>query len=287
MIQLTRNEVRTLSTLQLLGHPNILQLISCYTHDSKHHLVSPYIAGGTLRHLLEQAETTDLAREDLLYSVAGLASAIWALHPVVLGDAEPSYKGNHQDLRHDNIFVDSDRLVLADFGLSSIKSMSDSTRTPFKGRNGYRQAPECVDLERLYHENETNRAADVFAPRCIITDLLVYLVYGADKIKEFRDSREFAVPPMRYCLFHRGKAPHAVVIRWLDRVAAQDGSPSVHNIVQLVKEMLETMPSERPTAATVTATLYINVITAFTERLLPQFNRLCSSARAMVEKARF
>lgn len=223
----------------------------------------------------------------MLCRIAGLASAIWALHDFVLEDTEPSHKGNHQDLRPDNILVDGDRLILADFGLSSIKSMDQNSTTPFKGRKGYCQAPECVELGRPYQEHETNRATDIFALACIIADLLIYLIKGASGVKKFRDAREFHIPPMCYYLYHKGGSSNDAVKHWLARAAEEDGSRSIRDVVQLVSEMLEISPNKRPGAAIVTARLYLSTIQAFDEHVSILFARFDTHPDAVIEKARF
>ncbi|KAI9744317.1 MAG: hypothetical protein M1818_002469 [Claussenomyces sp. TS43310] len=281
------NEVRVLSSLQRLKHPNILQLVGCYTYNSKHNLVSPFVPGGTLRRFLENPKSPDLCREEMFSSIAGLTSAIWALHEFVHGDTEPSHKGHHQDLWPDNILVDGARFILADFGLSSIKSMNDVSRTPFKGRRGYCQAPECADLRPPYQEHETTRATDIFALACIIADLLVYLVWGSSGVQEFREAREFRMPPMCYYMYHKGETSNDAVAAWLEKAAKEDGSQSMQEVVQLLGQMLRILPTERPGAATVTATLYICTVRAFWEQFSEMFARFPSSPDALIEKARF
>jgi serine/threonine protein kinase len=71
------NEVRILSMLQSLKHPNILKLVACYTHNSKHNLISPYVAGGTLQNFLQQDRPVEQSCEKIFCSMAGLASAIY------------------------------------------------------------------------------------------------------------------------------------------------------------------------------------------------------------------
>ena len=165
--------------------------------------------------------------------IAGLASAIWALHVFVLDDTKPSRNGHHQDLRHDNVLFDGERFILADFGLSSIKSMSQSTKTPFKGRKGYCQAPECVDLGHPYQEHQITPAADIFALGCIIADLTVYLVRGQSGLKEFRDSRNFHMAPMSYFLYHKGGKPNDAVSIIMGEISDSASSKSIHTVIHL------------------------------------------------------
>ena len=281
------NEVEILSTLQRLKHPNILNLVGCYTYKFKHNLISPYIIGGTLKDFLKQPKPEGLCQEELFYAISGLASAVWALHEFVLDDTVPSLKGHHQDLRPDNILVDANRFILADFGLSSIKSIEEDSKTPFKGRKGYCQAPECANLGHPYQEHETTRKTDIFALACIIADLLVYLVHGANGVELFRDAREFHMPPMCYYLFHKGNAANDTVATWLRTLGSETRDRSFQDVVDVVINMLNIDPRDRPDAAAVTAQLYISTITAFSERLSCLFNRFPSSPDACVENARF
>lgn len=281
------NEIRILSTLQLLKNSNILQLAGCYTYKSKHNLISPYIAGGTLRNFLKNSRPEDLSHERILYSLSGLACGIWALHELVLDNNEPSHKGHHQDLRLDNVLVEEDRFILADFGLSSIRNIGESSLTPFKGRRGYCQAPECVDLGRPYQERDATRATDIFSLGCIAADVIVYLVKGPSGVKEFRDAREFRLPPMCYYLYHKGDASNDTVATWLQDVARENGYQSIEDVVQLIAEMLEVSPQKRPSASTVMARLCIGTIKAYSEHFSTLFSKFVSSSDATIEEARF
>ncbi|KAL4747497.1 kinase-like domain-containing protein [Aspergillus terricola var. indicus] len=282
------NEVRVLSTLQRLAHPNILRLVACYTHDGKHNLVSPFIAGGTLRDLLSRDRPASLTREKLLCSMAGLASAIWALHVFTLDDdIQSSYKGHHQDLWGKNILVDGDRLILADFGISSIKKMNEDTPTRFKGRIGYYQAPECADLDPPYSEHKSSRASDIFALGCIFTDILVYFAFGPEGSREFSEARKFRISQFEYRTFHKGKRLHEVVGSWLQKIQSKDKSKSTAESIHLIRRMLEIRPENRPRADEVTATIYVCAIKAFSERVLSSFGRFTNVQDAMIEKARY
>ena len=281
------NEIRILSTLQLLKNPNILQLAGCYTYKSKHNLISPYIAGGTLRTFLKNPRPEGLSHERILCSLSGLACGIWALHELVLDNNEPSHKGHHQDLRLDNVLVEGDRFILADFGLSSIRNIGESSLTPFKGRRGYCQAPECADLGRPYRERDTTRATDIFSFGCIAADVIVYLVRGALGVKKFRDAREFRTPPMCYYLYHKGNASNEVVVTWLQEVARENGTQSIEDVVQLISEMLEISPQKRPSASTVMAKLCMSAIKAYSEYFSALFSKFVSSSDATIEEARF
>ncbi|EPS37260.1 hypothetical protein H072_9063 [Dactylellina haptotyla CBS 200.50] len=282
-----KNELRVLSTLQRLKHPNILQLIGCYTLNSKHNLISPFISGGTLQKYLEQQKPTAADKTRLFASLAGLASAIWALHDFLPGDTSITQKGHHQDLRPDNILVEGERFILADFGLSSIKHLEERSETAFKGRKGYCQAPECAELRRPFREFKITRASDIYALGCIATDLLTHLIYGPGGVKEFREARGFQMPPTRYYFFHKEDRKNDVVGTWLDKARDRDQSPSMTTIVELIRKMLLISPDQRPSAANTTANLYIATFTAFSEELQTLFAKFTSSPDAQIAQAMF
>ncbi|KAF2971960.1 hypothetical protein GQX73_g1513 [Xylaria multiplex] len=107
-----------------------------------------------------------------------LASVIQALHEFVLEDGDAMPKGRHQDLKPDNVPVEGTRLILAEFGPSSMKDSSSESNTPLKRKKGYCQAPECSALVRLFQEHEMTPANDIFTFACITIDWLVYLLNG-------------------------------------------------------------------------------------------------------------
>ncbi|KAL1598314.1 hypothetical protein SLS59_006998 [Nothophoma quercina] len=280
-------EAHTLAILQQLRHPNILPLVSCYTWQQKHNLISPYMRGGNLRQLLQEDRKTDCTREDLFVALAGVTSALWALHECVLDESEPILKGLHQDLNPDNILVDNNRFILADFGLSSIKNLSADSKTQFKGGGGYYKAPECADLALPYGVHDATRATDVWATACMIADLLVHFVRGGPGVEEFRKAREFGIHPIRYRgLFHKGEEVNHAVKDWLDKIAGEDGSKSMREVVLLVLSMLKIAPDARPKSSDVTVALYQITIEAFCDHLCALFVDLEPSWEVLIEKSR-
>ena len=247
----------------------------------------PYIAGGTLRKFLKSPKPQGLSHDRTLCSLSGLACRVWALHELVLDNNEPSHKGHHQDLRLDNVLVEDERFILADFGLSSIRSIEENSMTPFKGRRGYCQAPECVDLGRPYRERETTRATDIFSLGCIAADVIVYLMSGHEGLKRFHDAREFKSPPMCYYLYHKGSAANEAVTSWLQHVMQETDYQSIKDIFPLISEMLEVSPNKRPPASIVMARMCISTIRAYSEHFLNAFSRFSKHPDAAIEEARF
>lgn len=281
------NEARILSILQRLRNPNILNLVCCYTHQSKHNLISPFIRDGDLQSFLRREYPKDMSLGTLLSALAGLSSAIWALHEFVLDDSEPSMKGNHQDLRPENVLVDGSRFILADFGLSSIKRISANSRTPFKGRKGYCQAPECVDIFPPYQEHNVTRAIDIFSFACIIADVLVHYRKGPSGVQQFRSAREFELHPMCFSLYHKGNRSNEAVAEWLKEISISSSQQALEQVVQLATESLEIQPLRRPNAAMVTAKLCVAAITAFSEPITASFDRLPDSMERKIQQSRF
>ena len=280
------NEVRVLSILQRLNHPNILKLLACYTHKNKHNIISPYVTGGTLHTFLQREKASSLTQGKIFYMISGLASAVWALHEIFSEDTGATLKGLHQDLRPVNVLYDGNRLILADFGLSSIKSAAENSNTPFKGRVDYYQAPECADLGPPYEEHETTRATDIFALGCIITDMIVYHFKGRAGLDAFQKSRNFILPPFHYHLYHNGTTLNEAVADILHQVSEQEDSASLRNLAELVSLMLDIDPKKRPLGRTVTAKSYAITIAAFTEQLDRLFADLGRVPEALVEQAR-
>ncbi|TKA24286.1 hypothetical protein B0A54_17447 [Friedmanniomyces endolithicus] len=209
------------------------------------------------------------------------------MHEFVFGSDHQAHKGHHDDLRPDNVLFDGSRLILADFGLSSLKASPENSKTTFKGRQGFYQPPECVDLGHPYKEHGATRASDIFAFGCMIADIVVHLAKGPAGVKEFEAARTFHRQPITFHLFHKGNRANDAVAAYLEKTATEFGSPVFGEIVQLVVTMLNLDPKKRPLARLVTTKLYDFTIAAFVEQCTPLFVTLKSSPHAVIEHACF
>lgn len=281
------NEIRVLRTLQELKHPNILKLLACYTHKSKHNIISTYVPKGNLQTYLEEDQPGNTSLPEMLHRIAGLVSSIWALHDIVRADVDAVQKGQHQDLRPANILYDGTRFILSDFGLSNVKAAADTSGTSFKGRTGFYQAPESAELIRPYREHKTTRASDIFALGCIIADLIVHFVRGSSGIKEFRERRKFQVADFVHNLYHKGSAPNEAVFQYLAQIITQYKDTRLDNIVKLIEDMLQIKPASRPVAFKVAARVNAITVAAFADKINNQFSEVTKIADAIVEHARF
>lgn len=88
-------------------------------------------------------------------------------------------------------------------------------------------------------------------------------------------------------LYHKDDQSHEIFLERLENIAKEDGTQSMRDVVQLVKQMFEITPDKRPKAATATAKLNISTIKAFSEDILTQLTRLSASPEVLIEKSRF
>lgn len=88
-------------------------------------------------------------------------------------------------------------------------------------------------------------------------------------------------------LYHKGDQSHEIVLERLENIAKEDGTQSMREVVQLVKQMLEIRPDKRPKATTATAKLNISIIKAFSEDIITQFTNLPPSPEVLIGKSRF
>jgi eukaryotic-like serine/threonine-protein kinase len=111
-----------------LTHPNILPIYEFGRSGQLRYLVSPYVAGGSLRELLDEAA---LSQAEILSITGEIVSALDYLHARNI---------IHRDLKPSNIFLDFDRRAyLADFGLA--RAISDTTVALHTGRGTLPYAP--------------------------------------------------------------------------------------------------------------------------------------------------
>lgn len=280
-------EVAVLSTLQRMNHPNILKLVACYTVGQKHNLVSPHITQGTLKELFAQRQLANLEQWKLFNLLAGLASALWALHQIFDKEDGAPLKGLHADLRPVNVLYDGDRLILADFGLSRIKPASELSQTEVKARIDYYQAPECTPLEDPWDEGPYTRASDMFALGCMVTEVIVHIVKGHKGWRRFETERTFKRGEFTYHLFHTGNAINPAVSKVLEETANASNKRSIGQLADYALDLLDIDPLERPDAETFTKNLYKSTVAAFGETIQDRFAALTWSAGVAIEMARF
>jgi serine/threonine protein kinase len=252
---MANDEHTVLWLLSHLKHPNMLELLGSYTFQGVHNFLFPMVEGGNLKHLLQSSMSIDApwSRTDYFSALAGLSSAVQHLHNYrhpTIGDA---LMGCHHDIKPANVLVRGKALVLADFGLSTIREGEDS-KTQFKTGRGIYKAPECEDYSNGFHPGTIGRSMDIWALGCIIMEVMTHLHWGPEGVAEFKTGRKTVIPGViTTYAFHGGKSPNVGVEKWLEKLEAL-GSFSLP-VAREAKRMLSIAPVDRPAADHVSSTL--------------------------------
>ncbi|XP_067346282.1 interleukin-1 receptor-associated kinase 3 isoform X2 [Channa argus] len=103
-------------------HPNILDLLGCFSEDDRYCLVYPYLPNGSLFQRLHHQDKGDpLSWQERLNIIKGIAKALHHLHT---GKPCPVICGN---ISSTNILLDEDlQPMLSDFGLARLRPNSAS-----------------------------------------------------------------------------------------------------------------------------------------------------------------
>ena len=118
-----------------------MELLGFYTFKSHHYLLFPP-AASDLGQLLYPPAASDLdqvlrdspflrSEFNNLLALSGLASAVEKLHNYESEILHVSLIGCHHDLKPKNVLVDEGKFLLADFGLSKFKNVSEDSKSPF------------------------------------------------------------------------------------------------------------------------------------------------------------
>jgi serine/threonine protein kinase len=249
-------ELRNLSLLAHISHPNLIELFCAYEYRGNFNFIFAMAEGGTLSDLLlgkTQIPVFAGSVGTMLFALADLASAIQVLHNFTVRVLDLQLSGCHHDLAPRNILIRGKTFLLADFGLSSFRSVDETSLTSFKEVGGSYVAPECQKLQegRLQTQKIT-KASDIWSFGCIITEAFTYSILGADGVRRFREQRKHEVTEdITWYRFFRGiDAPSPEVKRWIQSLSST-ADPSLKLTVELVENMLSMDPQARPGAVEV------------------------------------
>ncbi|XP_037872316.1 LIM domain kinase 1 isoform X2 [Bombyx mori] len=157
-----RNFLKEVAVLRSLHHPNVLRFVGVLYKDKRLHLVTEYVAGGTLHQLLQDPS----------------ASLSWACRGRLARDVSRGvgylHRRNviHRDLNSHNCLVREDRTVIvADFGLARIVQRTTAHGSLKRKRytvvgNPYWMAPEMMN-GNVYDEK-----VDVFSFGIILCEII-------------------------------------------------------------------------------------------------------------------
>jgi hypothetical protein len=143
-----------------LNHPHILPLLDSGEADGVLYYVMPYVAGGSLRRLLEAG--TPLRLPDVLRITEQVAAALDHAH---------RHGIVHRDVKPENVLISEGVAVVADFGIARAASAAGRealTRSGFPlGTPGYMSPEQAMGILEL------DARTDVYSLACVVYEMLV------------------------------------------------------------------------------------------------------------------
>jgi serine/threonine protein kinase len=251
-----RQEERILSLLRSLKHPNIIKLFASYTYRQEHYLLFPP-AEMTLAEALDGDRLSKFEDCDLYRAICGLSSGIKHVHLFFSKEYELQLIGCHHDLKPKNILILGDKLLLADFGLSTLREGNNSQSDFNTGDLNY-LAPEChhFGAEFIVRKGITTRKSDIWSFGAVLSEVMAYTKGGREAVAEFRIKRvKVLYNVLKICQFHHGGKQCAAVSDWLRDLEAGALSPRLL-LLRIIRDALSIEPSQRPPAAEMTTRLY-------------------------------
>lgn len=289
-----KKELENLSLLSHLKHPNIVPLFCSYQYMHSSNFIFAVADHGDLAGLLKSARRpSHLTDEVLIHALAGLASAIDAVHNFTAGVIGLQKKGCHHDLAPRNILVHDRILLLADFGISTFKDIEQQSDTPFKENHGTYVAPECQEVQGSFMPLKSSRASDIWSFGCILAEVLTYMRGGAADVARFQEARKFEPEGMNtiWKRFHRGpKTASPAVTECLDDLAYHFQEDPLNALVPLIRRMTELNPKHRPKSAQVLSRLRCISVSAIAKSVEQQYYLVCQKYNGVdptVESRRF
>lgn len=281
-----KNEERILALLRCLRHRNMVQLLASFTIQKRaidgirpeHNLLFP-LAETDLWSIMRTNQDEALhkyfpSKTSIFQELYGLSSAIEALHDYFSGRYNLALIGCHYDLNPRNILVSNGKLLLTDFGLSRLRSVSTSKSIFAAGKGDY-LAPECEPIEDdNFTKGIVSRPSDIWSFGCVLLEILVCMHLGARTVDIFHKQRKAKVLGCFTAYqFHKFGQRHPVVHERLDMLR-HESPPSHCTILDTVASILQIDPTLRPKAADVTVQLYVQVVRI-------EFDRVWEKSRDM------
>jgi serine/threonine protein kinase len=247
------DEDRILKMLNTLNNENIIQVYISYKHKGIYNFIFP-LADMDLAKFIETSPRPALFESDaaIMRALHGLASAISDVHEFNSKKLGVEVKGCHHDLKPQNILVNGSVFLLADFGLSRFKGLTEDSTSISKGIGEY-LAPECRGAQT--QRQAVGRKSDIWSFGCIIAEMLSYMANGPQGVRDFRNSRMKMVDQWTNYSFHSSGQLKIEVDNWLTKAAQSSKDANFLLVSDVVRQMLQPNPDRRPDAKTVQKTL--------------------------------
>lgn len=244
-------ELKNLSILKLIEHPNIIQLLACYELDNKINFIFPLADGGNLGDLFK-GNLPDVFHhpDEAIHAFSGVFSALRSVHNVIhTGKGfRIELLGCHHDLKPQNILVHGRKLLLADFGLSRLKEHHEGSETDWKSVHQLYCPPESFVANGTPDKRRVHRSSDIWSLGCIATEFMAFREGGPEGVKEWFLIRKQEFEGGATHRFHNNGHTDPAVSDFI-RVKLESKDPSQVRLAQLCKCMLVIDQSSRPGAS--------------------------------------
>ena len=230
-----------------------MKLLAAYVHNDIYNLLFPLAIIDLDKFLSRGNRVVGLqADRDILKAVHGLSCGLNFLHN--FERPHGSFHAVHQDIKPKNILIRGTDLVLADFGLSRLKPVEESSQTTWKDATFAYSAPECRD-RITWAQGQIGRASDIWSLGCIISDLILYICNGSKGVEEVLSGRSMQDRYGKQDAFHDGKCLKEQVRNALAEVEREADSLATSTLFKLLEGMFAEDPEYRPKAKQVESRL--------------------------------
>lgn len=274
-----------------LRHPNIVELLNCYTQNGITNMLFPRADLDLHDFLLEKQRPRPFEHDHIFFNaMRGVASGLSYLHnfrpradPLDTDPCGPMH-GCHHDIKPRNILVYGAVLVLADFGFSKMKSISEDTQTRWKDTTFEYGAPECRDAQSFV-AGMVGRTSDIWSIGCVFSEVAAYIEQGEPGVQRFRQGRTVDAEHGKQRCFHDGQALSSNVDRYIRDLEETTKSTSTENLIRLIRKTLSR--SDRPKAEEVEMELLHCALISVLDGLLEIIKRISAANMGSIDRNLF